>query len=223
MARLHTLIPSPCKPAYPAALEAKDAETRLSVIDAARSVCAVCTSTANWLDLSFIDNNPRNFARENLRPACPLCRSGQSLHRPKAALEFLPVWLPEVDQIAVNRITGLLHRRLILAGESPVIDHRHRPALDDPTTRDLVTTYLGFANRRALLGVLLGGYAPTTRELVTLFYGVDPGRGRCPDSLAVGLRLLPLGRYFHEGRDCYAEALGIAAPVAPPAKQVQAA
>lgn len=209
MARLQLSSPSVCRPAYQAVQDDSLAEARRSVLEDAGGVCAYCDLSGASLDLYFIDNDPRNDRRENLLPACPLCRSGQSLRRPQVDLEFLPVWLPEIDQIAINRIVGLLHHRLILAGESPVIDHRHRPTLDDQTTRNLVSAYLGFANRRARLGILLGGHAPTARELVTLFYSCDPGRGLCPEHLAPGLRLLPLGRYFHGDVDRYAAILGL--------------
>lgn len=212
MARLHLSSPSACRPAYRAAQDDSWAEARRSVLENAGGICAYCDVSGASLDLYFIDNDPRNLDPDNIRAACPLCRSGQSLRRPQVDLEFLPVWLPEIDQVAINRIAGTLHRRLILAGESPVIDHRQRPMLDDRTTRDLVSAYLGFANRRARLGILLGGYAPTARDLVTLFYSCDPVRGLCPEHLAPGLRLLPLGRYFYGDVDRYAAVLGLGNP-----------
>ncbi|SIR29563.1 MULTISPECIES: hypothetical protein [Acidiphilium] len=214
MARLQHLIPSVCRPAHPAALDREDAGTRLSVIADARGVCAICQASGGWLDLYFIDSDAMNFERGNLVAACPLCRACQGLHRSHAAVEFLPVWAPEIPQCAINRLTRLLHQRLIIAGETPVIDQRHRPALDDQATRDLISTYLALANRNARLGIILGGYPPTARDLVTLFYAADPGRGICPAKLSAGLRLLPLGRYVVDGTDRYAEALG----VQPPAK-----
>jgi len=120
--------------------------------------------------------------------------------------------VPEIPQIAINRLTRLLHQRLISAGETPIIDHRNRPVLDDQTTRDLVSTYLALANRNVRLRIILGGYAPNARDLVTLFYAADPGCGSCPEKLSVGLRLLPLGRYVVDGRDRYAAALGVEPP-----------
>lgn len=212
MARLQHLVPSVCRPAHPAALDRGDAETRLSVIADAADVCAICAARGGWLDLYFLDNDARNFRRSNLIAACPLCRSCQSLHRSHAAIEFLPVWVPEIPQIAINRLTRLLHQRLISAGETPIIDHRNRPVLDDQTTRDLVSTYLALANRNVRLRIILGGYAPNARDLVTLFYAADPGCGSCPEKLSVGLRLLPLGRYVVDGRDRYAAALGVEPP-----------
>ncbi|MGC9272219.1 hypothetical protein, partial [Acidiphilium sp.] len=208
MARLEHLLPSSCRPAHPAALDLGDAETRLSVIANAKDVCAICEARGGWLDLYFIDNDARNFDRGNLLPACPLCRAGQGLHRSHAAIEFLPVWVPEIPQIAINRLTRILHLRLLDAGETPVIDQRHRPSLDDQTTRDLVSAYLALANRSVRLGIVLGGYSPNARDLATLFYAADPGRGACPQKLSAGLRLLPLGRYMVDGKDRYAEALG---------------
>jgi hypothetical protein len=213
MARLLTLIPSGCKPVPSSGAGVAGVETRLPVLRDANGVCALCNTSGGWLDLYYIDHDHRNLAPDNLLAACPLCRAGQSLHRPSISLEFLPVWLPEITQIAVNRIAAVLHRGLIAAGETPIIDRHHRPARDDLTTRELVSTYLAFANRRPALGVILGGYAPSARELLTLFHATDQrGRGRCPDRLAGGLRLLPLGRYFREGKDRYGEAIGAVSP-----------
>lgn len=208
MARLQHLIPSSCRPAHPAALDRGDAETRLSVIASAQGVCGVCEARGGWLDLYFIDNDARNFERGNLLATCPLCRAAQGLHRSHAPIEFLPVWVPEIPQVAINRLTRLLHLRLLNAGETPVIDQRHRPSRDDQVTRDLVSTYLALANRSVRLGIVLGGYAPNARDLATLFYAADPGRGACPQKLSTGLRLLPLGRYIVDGKDRYADALG---------------
>ncbi len=201
MAPPATLLPSAAS--IPNQLPGSRAGGRPDVIAAAGRRCACCRLLSDRLDLGFRNGDPADWSDANLIAVCPLCLAGQRLQRRHADRECLPVWLPEMDQGALVRLVRAIHDALHARGHSPVISLHTLPPEDTASIRCWLIAYLTLADRARRLGAMLGGSLASPSRLYRVFRSVDPARPTCPPKLAMGLRFLPLGRWFEEDRDIY--------------------
>jgi len=122
-------------------------------------------------------------------PACPLCALARCLDRPRIDEEAVLIWLPQMSQQAVNTVMREIHIKLRDAGELLGDDDALRLA-----RAELAARASGAVSR-------LGTDAPS--ELGSALCQLPPAVYARRGALLGGLRLLPRGRLFEDGRDIY--------------------
>ena len=152
----------------------------------------------------YLDGDRNNPALDNLATACILCMAPQNLTRRSAAMEVLPIWLPELTQRALNTLIRGLQDIRTAQGFSPCLEIC--PPHDTPRDRQIAGIYTALAERALDLEARTGIAHPA--ELASLFLRVDPKAGACPAQLLHGLRFLHRGRYFSGTTDIYPKLLG---------------
>ena len=141
-----------------------------------------------------------NDEREaNLVASCPLCHLVQHLNRPDIDREAVLIWLPEMAQAALNVLVRQIHLACIGAGVSPILSDAgwssSKPAAAKP-----LAAYAALQERSAVAMERLGTNSPRLLGGVLLDLRLDP---LTRADLLGGLRLLPRGQLFRQGRDIY--------------------
>lgn len=159
--------------------------------------CRLCGDPApvglGWHHLSG-DHDDRSPG--NLAAACVLCHGMAHLNRPTAGDEMLLVWAPEMAQPEVNATARAIHRMFRAEGQSPALGAV--PRKDTPKLRAAWRAYRALADRAPDAARIAGTGDP--RLLGAALLGM-----RKPPLALDGLRLLPTGRHFRDGRDVYPE------------------
>ena len=165
------------------------------------AACRFCGLPAGgWQEDFHLDGNHQNPVPANIVAACPLCHLCQHMDRPTIQQEAALIWLPEMSQAAVIALARHVHLLLHRHGE-PADMQRGRPR------RNIAALYPAWAAFEALRArghaaeERLGTASP--RDLAAALLGFTSHAWSCQDALLRGLRLLPLGRLFHAGRDVY--------------------
>jgi intracellular multiplication protein IcmJ len=140
----------------------------------------------------------------NLKMSCALCQLPQDLNRADIDREAILIWLPEMAQAALNILVRQIHLACLQAGTSPAFgDGRHAKAPSAATSA--LMAYRTLYERWAAAEVRVGTAAP--RQLGVALLALKASDYERRAALLGGLRLLSLGRFFHEGRDVYPERL----------------
>lgn len=147
----------------------------------------------------FRDGDRRHCDADNLVEACPACVLVQGAGRLTAARESLPIWLPEMTQRGLNRLTSSLHERAHTIGLP--VDFSGPPREDSPISRHILKIWAGLVDRWILLRETAG--IRTVTDVVDICLAHDPVRGTCPLRLVPGLRFLHRGRFYAGGQDVY--------------------
>jgi hypothetical protein len=199
--RLLSLIPS----AHPSAWRSFGTglvrqETLLEVHRRDAAACRFCGQQGDpEPGIVYLDGDRDNATADNLATACILCAAPQNLTRRSAAMEVLPIWLPELTQRALNTLIRGLQDIRVAQGFSPCLEIC--PPHDTPRDRQIAGIYTALAERALDLEARSGIAHPA--ELASLFLRIDPRRGACPVQLLHGLRFLHRGRHFSGVRDIY--------------------
>ncbi len=131
--------------------------------------------------------------------ACPLCHLARHLERPRIDEEAVLVWLPETSQAALNTMMREIHVQLRSFGESLLHDAGLRE--DTPARRSIYHARRALATRSDEAAERLGTSAPS--ELAAALHRLSPIARTHQAALLGSLRVLPLGRFFHDGADVY--------------------
>ena len=140
---------------------------------------------------------------DNIVAACPLCHLSQHPDRPQIDAEAVLIWLPEISQAGLNCLVRGIHSVL----------HRHgEPATAARTPRgtapELIAAFRTFRALRARSSPALDRLGTTSfADLGAALLNLRPATYARRAELLAGLRLLPLGQLFREGRDVYPEML----------------
>jgi intracellular multiplication protein IcmJ len=131
--------------------------------------------------------------------ACAFCHLAQHLERPDIDSEAILIWLPELTQAALNRVAWQIYRTL--ASHGVAFDAVHAGGgLKTPAAR--AAALRGALIERADAAAKeLGTSSPSELGEVLLKLAPERFESR-PQSLG-GIRLLPLGRIFIDGRDVF--------------------
>jgi hypothetical protein len=132
-------------------------------------------------------------------PACPLCILPHHLERPRIDEEATLVWLPEISQAAFNTSMREIHTAIQAQGEDVHADAVFRK--DSTDLRNLYYTRAVLAERSEAAASRVGTVSP--RELGLVLLDLSPAAYARRAELLDGLRLMPLGRFFHDDHDVY--------------------
>ena len=135
--------------------------------------------------------------------ACARCHLVRHLERETIDEEAVLVWLPELTQGALNALIFAAHARLAAAGALHLAasPFAHRASLEDRPARAALEAIRNFAARSPEAEARLGTASPRLlgaalmRANPQLYAGRARGLG--------GIRLMPRGRFFADGRDIY--------------------
>ena len=196
------LVPS----AHPSAWSA-DAEPgeRRAVASTATATCQFCGQlTAGWQEPYHLNDDHADARPANIVISCPLCHLPQHLNRPDIDSEAVLIWLPEMAQAAVNVLARQVHLACEAAGASPV---SAQPSKSPPTpaANAPLTAYRALQQRAAMAEVRLGTHSP--RQLGAALLELPASEYERRTALLGGIRLLPLGRLYRNGRDIYPDIL----------------
>lgn len=139
--------------------------------------------------------------RSDQRPCCALCHLAQSLERSEIDREAVLIWAPEFTQGALNALVHRIHR-IAAAHEKPVFWSPDPPPANSP--EDLFaasSAYAALVERSLIAKQRLGTSSP--RDLAEALSFMSPSTYARRHELLGGVRLLPLGRFFVDGRDVY--------------------
>jgi hypothetical protein len=132
-------------------------------------------------------------------PACPLCILPQHLERPRIDQEAALVWLPEISQPALNASMREIHMAIQGLGEDVHVDAVFRKRSGE--LRNVYYARAVLAGRREAAASRVGTSSP--RELGLALLDLSPAAYARRVELLDGLRLMPLGRFFHDDKDVY--------------------
>ena len=166
--------------------------------------CQFCGQpTAGWqvpyhLNDDHTDNRPGNVVT-----SCPLCHLPQHLNRPQIDGEAVLVWLPEMAQGVVSVLARHIHLSCVAAGFAPFEAQSARA----PAARALAGyhAYRTLYERRAAADLRLGTTSP--RQLGAALLELSAADYERRTNLLGGIRLLPTGRLYENGRDIYPDML----------------
>ncbi|MGC9271763.1 hypothetical protein, partial [Acidiphilium sp.] len=174
--------------------------TGRKVAETSRSHCHFCgLPFAGDPFIFFRDGDRRHCDAGNLLEACPACVLVQGAGRLTAPREILPIWLPEMSQRGLNRLTSSLHERAYTIGLP--VDFSGAPREDTPKSRHILKIWAGLLDRWILLRDKAGVRSVT--DVIDICLAHDPFRGTCPPRLQRGLRFLHRGRFYAGGQDVY--------------------
>jgi intracellular multiplication protein IcmJ len=162
--------------------------------------CQFCGhEAAGWQERVIGKGDGAGKLKEVWAEACAFCHLTQHLERADIDSEAIMIWLPELTQAALNRVAWQIYRRL--SGHGVALDAvRFEGGARPPAAR-----------AAALRGALIERAEAAAKELGTssaselgevLLKLPAEIYQRRPQSLG-GIRLLPLGRFFVDGRDVF--------------------
>jgi hypothetical protein len=131
--------------------------------------------------------------------ACVLCSLCAGLDRPRIDSEAVAIWLPEVSQAALIAIVRQLHLVCARHDAAPTMDRV--PRSRSPSLLRAWGLHEALSRREGAARERLGSTRP--RELGDALVGIAAGDPIARARLLGGLRLLPRGRFFRDGRDVY--------------------
>lgn len=137
----------------------------------------------------------------NEQPCCALCHLAQNLERSEIDREAVLIWAPEFTQGALNALVHCIHRIAATHGK-PVFWSPDPPPANSP--EDLFASssaYAALVERSVIAKQRLGTSSP--RDLAQALSFISPSSYARRRELLGGVRLLPLGRFFVDGRDVY--------------------
>jgi intracellular multiplication protein IcmJ len=188
--------------AHPSAWSAPAVSGRREA-SAPTKACQFCGQpTAGWQESFHLNDNHDDQTPDNLAVSCPLCHLSQHLHRPEIDSEAALIWLPEMAQGAINVLVRHLHLACAAAGLTPAYEGLLRIA---PPTSPAYRAYQTLHERSSAAALRLGTTSP--RHLGSALLELEPADYARRTALLSGIRLLPLGRIFHGGRDVYRDML----------------
>ena len=191
--------------AHPSAWSADSRQGRRKV-GASISTCRFCGQpTADWQEDFHLNDDHADDRLSNVVVSCPLCHLAQHLGRPEIEREAVLVWLPEMAQSALNLLVRELHIRCFCGGVSPHTTANSTPIAGASAAKDAHAAYQALHERAAAADTRLGTNSP--RRLGLALLEMAPGDYAKRGELLGGTRLLPLGRFFQDGRDVYPEML----------------
>lgn len=137
--------------------------------------------------------------------ACPLCHLAQHLERPRIDEEALLIWLPEVSQPALNTLMREVHLIRLAVGDSLVHGDPPRPhkASPDSSANRAAAYHAGtaLAARAVTAAERLGTHLPS--QLAATLHQLSPAARPRLAPLLGGLRIMPLGCFYRDGKDVY--------------------
>lgn len=139
----------------------------------------------------------------NAAPICCLCHLCQHLERPEIEREAIVIWLPEFTQGALNALVRKIHLTQV-AHNKPLGPDRRALHGREPL-RAAASAYAALDERSGAAKERIGTASP--RELAEALSLLSAGSYARRTKLLGGARLLPLGRFFVDGRDVYPEML----------------
>lgn len=167
--------------------------------------CRFCgLDAAGWQEPFHLDGDHANTAPGNVVDACPLCHLCQHLDRPRIQEEAALIWLPQRSQADVVALARAVHLVLHAHGE-PAHLGRGRPARDTPALRAAWTAFDALRARAVQAEERLSTSSPL--DFATALLTLSPAARARGAVLVRGLRLLPLGRLYQDGRDVYPQVL----------------
>nr|WP_322843413.1 hypothetical protein [Methylocella tundrae] len=173
--------------------------------------CRFCgLKTASWQEPFHLNGDHLDHAGENIVAACVLCHLAQHLDRETIDEEATLVWIPELTQGALNALARGVHATLAVHGLPA--DVARAPAAGAAASEAAFAASMALRARSEKVEALLGTCSP--RNLGFALLGLKPDIYSQRATLLGGLRLLPLGRFYRNGKDIYPEL--IAALGAPP-------
>ena len=196
------LLPLPLS-AHPSAWAAS-AEPAEGQDPASSAPCQFCGFNAgSWQERFHCDGDHANDSADNLVPTCPLCHLSQHPERPQIDAEATLIWMPEMSQAMLNCFVRNIH--LTLHGNNEPADMRRTPRSGSPGVLEAFRAYRALRDRAAPAFDRLGSnsFADLGAALLDLSPNVYARRAE----LLAGLRLLPLGQFFHDGQDVYSRML----------------
>lgn len=137
--------------------------------------------------------------------ACALCHLAQQLGRPCVDEEAVLVWLPEMSQAALNTLFREVHlaRRAsghsLVHGEPPMAKHARTGP--DALQASMHHAVNAIAARAGGAEWRLGTQRPS--DLARALASLSPATRPHLPALLSGLRVMPLGRFRHNGKDAY--------------------
>lgn len=195
--------------AHPSAwtAEAVSGERKAGVSDPA--ACQFCGQpTAGWQVPYHLNDDHTDDTPGNIVMSCPLCHLPQHLNRPRIDSEAVLVWLPEMAQGVISVLARYIHLACAAAGFAPFEAQSARP----PGARAVAGyhAYRTLYERRAAAELRLGTTSP--RQLGAALLHLTTADYERRTELLAGIRLLPIGRLFQDGRDIYPDMLRDWAP-----------
>ena len=181
------------------------------------AACQFCGQpTAGWQVSYHLNDDHTDNTPENIVMSCPLCHLPQHLNRPQIDSEAVLIWLPEMAQGVISVLTRRIHLACVTAGFAPF----EAQAARAPAARVLAGyhAYRALYERRTAADLRLGTMFP--RQLGAALLDLSPADYERRTKLLAGIRLLPTGRLFQDGRDIYPDMLR---DWAPPRAQARAA
>jgi hypothetical protein len=173
----------------------------------ATSSCQFCGwSAPGWQEVFHLNGDHDDNSTGNLAVACVLCHLPQHLDRPRINQEATLIWLPDIPQAAVIALARRIHQILVVQGEPPHMERR--PRGNSPALIAAYKAYKALLSGQATVREYLGTTSPVDLGAALLTLRDDLYAQRA--DLLGGIRLLPLGRLFHEGEDIYPSLLAAA-------------
>lgn len=153
------------------------------------------------------------------KASCAHCHIALHLERPRIDDEAVLVWLPELDQRAINVLCRELAVQLRAVGALLHATPSGRPS---PEVSTLRASFDALARRAGAAAARLGTDRPS--DLADALRAMPPGLGDRQGERLGGLRVLPLGRFHAAGKDVYPGILDAWSPSArksasPPARK----
>ncbi len=145
----------------------------------------------------------REKMTQNAAPICCLCHLCQHLERPEIDREAVVIWLPEFTQGALNALVRKIH--LIQFEHNKPLGPDRRALHGREPLRAAASAYVALDERSAAAKERIGTASP--RELAEALSLLSAGSYAQRTKLLGGARLLPLGRFFVDGRDVYPQML----------------
>jgi hypothetical protein len=143
-------------------------------------------------------------AKDDAAPACAFCHLVRHLERAAIDREAILIWLPEMTQAALNRVAWRMFRTLV--PESDKVEGVSAARTRKEPTAAAAALHQALRDLACVAAKELGTSSPSELGEVLLKLPSD-SYSRRAQSLG-GIRLLPLGLFFIEGRDVFASLFG---------------
>jgi intracellular multiplication protein IcmJ len=200
MARL-SLVPS----AHPSAWTTDDDRVEREADRAVVRLCAFCGQpTFGWQAPFHLNDDHADDRPANLAASCPLCHLVQHLNRPDIDREAVLIWLPEMAQGAITILVRQIHVALAAARASPILPSVPYTGTTPAVMRPMAA-YRALHERATAAELRLGTASPRALGAALLGLNITDEKHRA--RLLGGLRLLPRGQLFANGRDIYPDIL----------------
>jgi intracellular multiplication protein IcmJ len=200
MARL-SLVPS----AHPSAWTTDDDKAEREADHETASSCAFCGQpTCGWQTPFHLNDDHADDRPANLAAGCPLCHLVQHLNRPDIEREAVLIWLPEMAQGAITILGRQIHLALVAARASPILPSVPYTGTTPAVMRPMAA-YRALHERATAAELRLGTASPRALGAALLGLNITDEKRRA--RLLGGLRLLPRGQLFANGRDIYPDIL----------------